>query len=89
MDVNIIKRHIMTDGYTNQELNEIAEAVRYARAGLIKSTARKLAPGVAVEFKDRRGQVYRGTVVSIKIKNAVVNTAQGRYRVPMNMLEVA
>jgi hypothetical protein len=37
---------------------------------------------------NRNGQKYSGTVDSIKIKNAIVATPMGRYRVPCNMLTV-
>ena len=88
MDLFQIVTAINNTGFTNRQLDEISDAIRYARASLGHRVARTLSPGVEVKFTDRRrGTVVMGTVESIKIKNAVVATAQGRYRVPMNLLE--
>ena len=83
-----IKFEIMGNPFTNAEITELTEALQYARSKLTRSVARTLSPGAQVQFRsNRNGQVYKGTIDSIKIKNAIVVTAMGRYRVPMNMLE--
>jgi hypothetical protein len=89
MDLFQIVTAINNTGFTNKQLDEISDAVRYARASLGHHVARTLKPGVQVKFtSSKNGKVYQGTVDSIKIKNAIVTTSLGRYRVPMNMLEV-
>jgi hypothetical protein len=55
---------------------------------LVQEVKREIRPGLTVYFKDRSGSRIVGTVQSIKIKNAIVETANGRYRVPCNMLTV-
>ena len=88
MDLVQIVTAINNTGFTNQQLDEIADAVKYARASLGHYVAKTLRPGTQVKFtSSKNGKVYLGTVDSIKIKNAIVTTALGRYRVPMNMLE--
>jgi len=88
LTITDINTAILQGGFTNDQLTSINDAVRFARARLVDQTKRSLRIGDAVQFtSNRNGSVYKGTLEAIKIKNAIVNTALGRYRVPMNMLE--
>ena len=90
MNIMEINTAILQGGFTNEQLNSINDAVRFARARLGDQVRRELRIGEMVQFKsNRNGMVYKGTLESIKIKNAVVATSLGRYKVPMNMLEAA
>ena len=88
MQATEINRAIISGQFSNDELNAFADAVKFARGRLGRQNARQLAPGARVQFTDRSGRTVPGSIESIKIKNAVVTTTQGRYRVPMNMLEI-
>lgn len=89
MNIQEINRSILTGTFTNEQLNSIMDAVKYARSQLGRDTMRQLRRGVTVKFvSNRNGQTYTGTVEDIKLKNVIVTTAIGRYRVPANMLEV-
>jgi hypothetical protein len=47
-----------------------------------------MAPGVAVKFyHPKQGRDITGTVNRIKQKYILIDTAQGRYNVPANLLE--
>lgn len=83
-----IQLEIRCGRFTNQEINDIARAVQFARQKLVHEVKRELATGATVFFKDRSGAMVSGKVESIKIKNAIVSTTRGRYRVPCNMLEL-
>lgn len=74
--------------FTNDDINAMARAIQFARAQLAHEIKREISPGVRVYFRNRSGLRVTGTVESVKIKNAIVSTANGRYRVPCNMLEV-
>lgn len=84
-----IQLEIRCGRFTNTELNDMGRAIQFARARLTQEVKRELATGVTVFFKDRSGARVSGKVESIKIKNAIVSTTRGRYRVPCNMLELA
>ena len=89
MDITVLKSAIMLNGYTNAELNEISDAVKYARAQLGREVKRSIRVGDNVNFVDNKnGTNYTGAVVKINIKYIHVNTAKGTYRVPANMLTV-
>ena len=90
MTLNEIQVAILNADLSNEELNILAEAIKYKRAQVGREVARSLTIGSQVKFTDtRRGQIIRGTLEAIKIKNATVATSVGRYRVPMNMLSAA
>jgi hypothetical protein len=89
MNLTQIKAEILTGGFDNAELRELIDTVQYARAQLGKDIKRQLAPGVSVSFvSNRSGQRVLGTVERVAIKNIVVRTHLGLYRVPANMIEV-
>ena len=90
MNLNQIKAEILTGSFDNTQLQELMETVQYARAQLGKSVKRQLQPGASVSFvSNRSGQRVLGTVERVAIKNIVVRTHLGLYRVPANMIEVA
>jgi hypothetical protein len=90
MDINTINGAIMRGGYSNDDLNSIMDAVKYARSKLGRAKLRSFGVGDQVQFtSNRNGQVYKGVVEGVKIKNVIVNTQMGRFRVPANMLEAA
>ncbi len=83
-----INRAIMFGEFTNDELNSVLDAVRWARAQMAKVKARTFRPGDTVKFTDRkRGVTYTGTVDRIKLKYALVKTGATRFNVPLTMLE--
>jgi hypothetical protein len=89
MNLMQIKAEILTAQLTNAELQDLMEPVQYARAQLGKTVKRQLQPGVSVSFvSNRSGQRVLGTVERVAIKNIVVRTHLGLYRVPANMIEV-
>jgi hypothetical protein len=81
---------IIAGTFTNDQLNSIADAIRYARAQLTQQNKRELRIGTSVKFySSKRGQTYTGTVRKIAIKYITVDTGSVLFRVPANMLEVA
>jgi hypothetical protein len=90
MDIKSIKSAIMFNGYSNEELNSLAQAVQYARSQLGQQVKRQLCVGAQVSFTDNRaGNTYQGVVKKINLKYVHVETKTGLFRVPANMLEMA
>ena len=90
MDIKAVNAAIVSGIYTNDDLNSIVDAIKFARAQLTRQTTRTLRIGDTVKFtSNRNGRTYTGTVDKIKIKFVLVNTPQGRYNVPASMLEAA
>jgi len=82
---------IVTGQFTNEQLDSIVMAVKYARNQLARSTRRSLCVGGPVRFfSSRQQRDMQGAVLKIGHKNVVVDCgANGRWRVPANMLEAA
>ena len=90
MNVSQINTAIIQGTFTNDELSSMIDAVKFARSKLTNRVKFTISNGSKVKFtSNRNGITYSGTVEKVAIKFATVNTSQGRYKVPMNMLEAA
>ena len=90
MNAQQIVSELMSGVLTNDELEQIAQALKYARSQVGNQIKRQLRPGVSVKFYHPKQNFYiAGTVNRIKQKYVLVDTPQGRYNVPANLLETA
>lgn len=89
MNTKEIVAALMGGTLNNDDIEQVAQALKYARAQVGKSVKRQLSPGVSVKFYHPKQNFYvAGTVNRIKQKYVLVDTPQGRYNVPANLLEV-
>lgn len=89
MNTKEIVSTLMSGTLNNDDIEQIAQALRYARTQVGKSIKRQLSHGVSVKFYHPKENFYvAGTVNRIKQKYVLVDTPQGRYNVPANLLEV-
>lgn len=89
MNVSEINAAIIAGNFNNDELTSIIDAVKFSRARLGDSNKRAMRIGATVSFvSTRSGLKMTGTVRKIAIKNVVVDTPQGGWKVPANMLTV-
>lgn len=90
MDIKEIRSAIMFGNLSNDEINSIVDAIKYARTQMTKQKTRSFMPGDTVKFtSNRNGMTYTGTVRKVKIKYILVGTNAGVFNVPANMLEAA
>lgn len=92
MSLNIqeIESSIAFGNFTNEQLDSIQHALKYARSELSKKNKRSFRPGDQVKFTSaRNGVTYQGQIKRIKLKYILVNTQRGLFNVPANMLEAA
>jgi hypothetical protein len=83
-----VTQAIMFGDFDNEQLEAVAQAMKYRRAQLSKEAKRSMAPGITVKFyHPKQGRDITGTVNRIKQKYILVDTPQGRYNVPANLLE--
>jgi hypothetical protein len=88
MNIQAINTAIVTGSFTNDELSSIIDAVKFARSRLTQKAKFTLKVGSTVQFHSTKSnQTIRGSLIKIAQKYATVETAQGRWKVPMNMLE--
>jgi len=90
MSVNQIVAELMSGTLTNDDIEQVTQALKHARAQVGREVKRQLAPGASVKFYHPKQNFYiAGTVNRIKQKYVLVDTPKGRYNVPANLLEVA
>jgi hypothetical protein len=88
MNVSQINTAIIQGTFTNTELTSMIDAVKFARSKLTNRVKFTISNGSKVKFTSQKnGMTYSGTVEKVAIKFATVSTTQGRWKVPMNMLE--
>jgi len=84
-----VRYAIQFSNFTNDELNLLSEAIRYARSELVKDVKRELSLGVNVNFtSSRTGRNITGHVTKIAQKFVTVKTIDGLWKVPANMLSI-
>lgn len=89
MNATEIARALIAGNFTNDDLSNITEALKFARSQLGKRTKASLMLGDNVNFfNSKQGRDYTGTVVKIARKFVTVRTTAGLWRVPANMLTV-
>lgn len=85
--LNEIKRTIVGGTFTNDELNELADALRFARNQLTQKNRRSLVIGTRVKFTNSRtGMDVTGVVDKVAIKFVTVRSTAGLWKVPASML---
>lgn len=89
-DIQQINHSIMFGNFTNEQLDSVTSAVKFARSLLSRFNKRQLRIGTTVKWTNSRtGRMETGAVEKIAIKFVTVNTGAMRWKVPANMLEVA
>jgi hypothetical protein len=84
-----VRYAIQFSNFSNDELNSLSEAIRYARSELVKDVKRGLCIGDNVNFiSSRSGKNVTGHVTKIAVKYVTVRTIEGLWKVPANMLSV-
>jgi hypothetical protein len=89
-EISAINGAILAGNFTNEQLNSIGDAIRFARAQLGQQNKYTLRVGTKVKFTNSRtGMVITGDVQKINRKFVIVNTGFTNWRVPANMLQAA
>ena len=81
---------IIAGNFTNDQLNSIGDAIKFARAQIANQNKFTLVKGTNVKFTNSRsGQTVRGTVEKVNRKFIIVKSGLTNWRVPANMLQAA
>lgn len=85
-----INSTIIGGSFTNEQLDSIVMAVKFARNQIAQKNKYTLVKGTSVKFvSSRTGQTMFGKVEKVNRKFVIVNTNAGNWRVPANMLSAA
>ena len=89
MDIQTINRAIIGGKWTNQDLESMIDAVKFARSQLATKMKFSLIKGAKVKWHSpKQGRMVEGTISKLAVKYATVSTPQGMWKVPMNMLQL-
>ena len=87
-----VVQHIMFGNLSNDELNNIIDAVKFARANIAKVNIRTIRAGTSVQFtSSKTGKNVTGEVTKVGRKFLIIRehgVNYGNWRVPANMVEV-
>lgn len=92
MNTTQIQQALLSGTFSNEELNIIADTIKFARNKLATKIKRQISIGSKVTYRDR-DITYSGVVEKVAVKFASVRTDSFRgrtnviVRVPVNMLE--
>ena len=87
MNIQQINTAIISGTWTNQDLESMIDAVKFARSRLTQQARFTLRVGSKVQFhSSKRNMTVEGTVTKVAQKYATVSTNAGLWKVPMNML---
>ena len=89
MNIKEINTAIMHGDFTNEDLNSIGDAIRFARAQLVARNKSVLTIGAKVKFTSSTKGTFIGTVAKINRKFVIVQEtgkAFGNWKVPASML---
>ena len=81
---------IIAGNFTNDQLNSIGDAIKFARAQIANQNKFTLVKGTQVTFTNSRsGQTVTGSVEKVNRKFIIVKSGLTNWRVPANMLSAA
>ena len=87
-----IVQHIMFGNLSNEQLNNIIDAVKFARAKIARVNISTIRAGTSVQFtSSKTGKNITGEVTKIGRKFLIIRehgVSYGNWRVPANMVEV-
>ena len=85
-----INSSIIQGSFTNEQLDSIVAAVKFARGQLAHKNKYTLRVGTEVKFTSTRtGQTMIGLVNKVNRKNILVQVGSRMWQVPANMLTAA
>ena len=87
MDIGQINAAIISGNFTNEQLNSIIDAVKFARTQVARQVKFSIVKGDTVKFTNSRtGSVMQGPVVKVNIKRTQVKVGTMTWNVPHHML---
>ena len=87
-DKNVVTVHTYIRNADMTEISELADLIRTRKETLGKQKMQELKVGDKVTFNNK-GKIINGTIRKKNIKRVVVDTPNGGWNVPVNVLEPA
>mgnify|MGYP003153388684 CR=1 FL=1 len=85
-DSNIITVHQYIRNASMAEIKELADLIKIRKETLTKYKMKELKVGDKVSFNNK-GRIISGTIRKKNIKRVVIDTKEGGWNVPVNVLD--
>jgi len=89
MNADQIAHHIRFTPWANEDISKFVEAVKFARAQLVRNNIWSFSVGDRVCFNSAKLGFVSGTVEKVAIKYITVRSPRGLFKVPANMLKAS
>ena len=73
---------------TSDQVNAIVEAIKLRRTRMHRDAVHELNVGDKVKFTGRGNNIVTGTIEKKAIKNVVIDTGAGKWRVPASIVTI-
>ena len=74
---------------SQNQVNALVDAIKLRRTHMHRDAVHGLNIGDRVKFTGRRGETITGTVEKKAIKNVIIDTGAGKWRVPASIVTTA
>ena len=85
MNITEIKQAVLKGGFRNEDLDGL---IQFTRGIQTQQTKAQIEVGQQVYVVQKTKKTL-GEVVKVNVKKALIDLPQGRYNVPLSMIEVA
>lgn len=89
MNADQIAHYIRFTPWANEDISKFVEAVKFARAQLVRNNIWSFGVGDRVCFNSAKLGFVAGTVEKVAIKYVTVRSPRGLFKVPANMLKAS
>ncbi|SVD33498.1 uncharacterized protein METZ01_LOCUS386352 [marine metagenome] len=73
---------------TTEQVNAVVDAIKLRRTRIHRDAVHELNVGDKVKFTGRGNSIVTGTIEKKAIKNVVIDTGAGKWRVPASMVTI-
>ena len=73
---------------TTEQVNAVVDAIKLRRTRIHRDAVHELNVGDKVKFTARGNSIVTGTIEKKAIKNVVIDTGAGKWRVPASMVTI-
>jgi|TARA_R110001583_G_scaffold83219_1_gene219952 hypothetical protein len=71
---------------SQDQVNALVDAIKLRRTHMHRDAVHELNIGDRVKFTGRRGDTITGTITKKAIKNVIIDTGAGKWRVPASIV---
>ncbi len=87
-DIKLNEVLALVQSMDSDQVNEVVEAIKLRRTRMHRDAVHELNVGDKVKFTGRGNNIVTGTIEKKAIKNVVIDTGAGKWRVPASIVTI-